>query len=365
MKKRLSIFMVCVLIIPIAFILGACSLGNKNSLKSVDMNTSRLVSTQKVYYVGDTFAPSKTYVNLVYRDYDEKIEYTLKDYSLIQLRQEIRDLQYVVSGFDTSAPVSSQKVTISFTSEKYSGSVSTSFYIEVQPEYIATSEVENSELYLKSQFSLNETLDLDNMWVVNTYNNGRTERVKVEQSMVSGFDTSKITATPQTMTIVQNGKTITHQYVVAPSNKYKHYSKSFVKCFVPAQTMGYAETQYTNGSVFKKTTANAELTLAYYDKFNYTQANIKSRYSDLGTVSFTSFSTQTLNNVSATVCKFKISGYSSIFSAIYYDARFTVSTSSGLVTKTMSVEIVFADYNGTNNDEMTGVWNTLLQSITL
>ena len=238
MKKVLKYMALGLAIAPMCTLLVACG-GNDDKLLRVTPSDSPFVSTQTTYYVGDEFNPSKTYVDFIYFDKSENTEWTLEGYALTQLHREIDDIEYTVDGFDTSVPCENQEITLTFTSQTYSNEIYTSFSIKILPEYVVDTVIEYGEEEIKSQFTKDETLNFEELTIINTYSNGRVEEIPVSSSMVSGFDTSSVSATRRTMTISTGTQTLEHGYVVAPSDDYTLFSEVFVKCFVPSSEMGF------------------------------------------------------------------------------------------------------------------------------
>ena len=257
-------------------LLSACDISNNNKLISLNTYTSQLVETKTTYYVGDSFSPSLTYVNLTYYNKEENTEWTLKDYSLTKLSNKIPDIKYTIDGFDSSIPTDNQTVSIVISSDLYSGEVSAQLTIKILPEYVVNAEIINSSTSLKDCFSLNEVLDYDNFKIQNTYSNGRTEIIDVTDDMVTGFDTSIASIQKKTLQITQNNFTISHDYTVVPSDDYIIFNKNFVKCFVPSASCGFTPSQ-TESNVFN-----------YYNgvyesvDYNYENGYIIYRASSLG-----------------------------------------------------------------------------------
>ena len=356
MKRNLTFYVLCFMML-ITSVIGLVGCGNGNKLISV--NTDTLVAeTKTTYYVGDLFSPSATYVNLKYYDKKSNTEYELLDYPLTSLSKEISDIEYEISGFDSSAPNNNQTVCITISSAQYPGEVSVSFDIQILPEYIVNAEVVNSSNYLKNCYSVNETLNYENFKIQNTYSNGRTETVDVTSDMVEEFNTEIASTQKKTLTITQNNFTISHDYAVVPNANYVLFDEAFVKCFVPSATNGFNLSkpelnifEYSKSSV-------ADLSLAYYERFPYSASIIINLYD---ADSLISYETRNINNISVSICKFKYNDSSAIITGIYFDKRITIQNGLTLSNFDSTIEILFIDY--TNNTETSEILNTLLNSI--
>lgn len=366
MFKKIFIFIIGFLLLLPTILLTGCFNVNNSRLISLDMNTSTLVETKTTYHVGDSFSPSKTYVNLCYYDKQKNEKWTLKDYNLTQLSSKIDDIEYTISGFETSVPVNSLKITITISSTTYENTLSTSFYIDVLPEYVVSAEVVNSSSYLKQCFILNESLNFQNFKIQNTYSNGRVDMVNVTSNMITGFDTSSASISKKTMTITQNNFTINHDYYVVPSSNYTVFEEPFVTCFVPSNSSGFIENKPEENVTTYHNSSIARIQIGCYQKFTYTESGIISLYNTSTTivpnVSVISYKTQNINNITATICSFKYKNYPTVYTGIYFDTYLSISVGSGISVQQVTVEILFTNYASSNVSSE--VFNTLLNSIT-
>ena len=360
-KKIIFSVLIMVMILPVALLLTACGGGENGKLIDLTMSTSQFHTTKNTYHVGDEFSPGVTYVQLTFYKKADKQNYQIS-YPLTKLDKEIDDIEYEVIGFDSSAAVESQEITIKISSPTYKNEVTVKFNIKILPEYIVNSEIVD-ETVIKSQYVLNEVFDCSKVKIKNTYNNGREEVVDVTNEMVSGFDTSTITVKNKQMVITYNEKEFKFNYVVAPSDKYELLNTQFVDCYVPAMSLGYSKTEGSLKYTYSKD-KYATIQIGCYNKFPHTESYIKILYDTTGNwgspnVVIISHEEQNINGIDATVCKFNHTGSSIVYTGIFFDRNVTL----GNTTSECTVEVLFINYAGSTNDETTEVYNTLISTM--
>jgi len=335
-----------------------------NKLVSLNTNTSKLVETKTTYYVGESFEPSATYVNLVYFDKGENTEWTLRDYALTRLSSKISDIKYEISGFDSSKVTDSQTVNITVSSQIYSGEVSTKLNIKILPERIVKTEIIDSGICLKENFVVNEVLNYENLQIKNTYSNGKTEFFDVTPDMVNGFDTSVVSTKRKVLKITLNDITISHNYAVVPNEDYILFYEEFVQCFVPSTVAGF-EALNPEINIFEFNNDEvASIELGYYDKFSYTEEDIIDLY-NTGTaedpdVAIINSKNTNQNGIALTIYELKFDYSPIVVTAVYFNNFFV---NSDYEVFDVTVEILFFDY--AENTESAEIFETLLNSITI
>lgn len=297
-----------------------------------------------------------------YYDKTANTQYKLSSFALDRLSTKISDIQYTISGFNSTAPTESQTISISLSSATYHNTITTSFVIQIKPEYIVSAEVIKSPTSVKQNYAVNETINFENFKIKNTYSNNRTEIVNVTNNMISEFDTSVASTNIKQFKITQNGFTTTYNYTVSPSSNYTVFNQKFVKCFIPSENAGFTFSQ-TETNIFEYSNPTvASVQLGYYSRFSYTKSAIIALY-DTSTTStpnvvVSSYETQTINDIDVTICKFKYKGSSTTtYTAVYFDRRITFGLQNSLYT----IEILFIDY--ANNTTTTEMLATLINSI--
>lgn len=356
-----------VIVAFVAVLQGCNKKDDGDKLIETNMNTSSLVETKKTYYRGDEFSPGQTYVNLTYFDKGSNTKWTLKDYTLTSLSTKISDINYEINGFDTSSVTDSMNVTITFTSKKYANSVSTSFNVKVLPEYVVSSEVIDEEEHIREEYYLNESFPYEGMKLTNTYSNGRTETIDVTLDMISGFDTSEASVNKKTMKITQNNFELEFDYVVVPSDKYNLLSTFFIKTFVPSESSGFTKTINQNEyDFYKKSVANFKF--GYYSKFSYSETSIKNLYNTSGSiyknnVTIISYKTQKINGIDLTICEFKNTNSTILYTGIYFDRQVSLPNGNGYTVSNVTVEILLSNYAGNNNQEVKDILSNVLNYI--
>lgn len=358
LKKVVLSLLIVVMVVPMILIMGACGDdGSSGKLISLSMSTSSLHTTKTTYYRGDSFSPSSTYVTLTYYSKEENKQWKLS-YPLTSLNRAIKDVNYEVTGFDSSEVVSSQEIVIKISSPTYSNEVTTKFTVKINPEYIVESEILD-ETAVKNQYVLNEELDYSKLKIKNTYSNGREEIVDVTSSMVTGFDTTTVTSKKRKLKISYNEKDFDFYYVVAISADYKLLDTAYVDLFVPTAALGYSESVNGLNYTYIKS-GSSTLEIGCYKKFSYTETMLKNYYLNTSgsntksNVDIISYEKQNINGIDATVCKYKYTGSTRVHTGIWFDRNVTL----GNVTSECTVELLY--YGDATTTE---VYNTLITTI--
>ena len=356
-KKLMFSFLIIAMVLPMALVLTACGGGENGKLIDLTMSTSQFHSTKTTYYVGDQFRADDTYVQITFYKKADNKNYELS-YPLTRLSKEIEDIEYTVTGFDSSKVADKQVVTIKITSPTYKNELTVSFNITILPEYVVDSVVADESL-IKSSYILNEQLNYSDLKIKNTYSNGRQELVDVTSDIITGFDTSTITAKKRKLTITYNDKVFDYYYVVLPSADFDLLETEYVKLLVPTESAGYTKSvknkiYYT----YTKDTAS-KLDIGCYQKFSHTEYYLKNFYlntSTLGSsnVNIVSYETKNINGIEANVCKYSYTGSARVYTGIWFDIT-EIGNSIGSYT----VEILYY-----GNALTESVLNTAMQTIT-
>lgn len=160
-----------------------------------------VVNAQTVYYVGETFDTSRG--SLIVANDDASTNSVL-----------FSDASVSFSGFDSSAPVSSQTITVTYEgAQTYTGE----FEIAVYTTDNATLTPPN-----RTNYQSHESFQVNGAYI--TYSNGNhtyDKNIPVTQDMVSGLDFSKVTAenSPMTQTAIVSygGKTYSFEVTITYS----------------------------------------------------------------------------------------------------------------------------------------------------
>lgn len=363
MSKTKKIFSTLALMfmLSLTLILAGCG-GRENELISASITSWYTYITKTEYFAGESFSNNETYVQVKYYDKEKNTEYTLST-PLNKLHEDGFDFE--VTGFDSQNAVESQTVTITITSEKYPGTVTTTLNVKIKPEYVVNAEVVNQSEVIKSVYAVGDTLPLDQMQASVVYSNNRTETVNITQDMVSGFDTTTPSVNTKTFKINVDGKELSFKYTVAPAEGYEVFTNGNFKCFRPSTAQGFASASsdlFTGTSRYKSTYGAVEF--AYYDlSITYSETGMTSFFNTSGNlirpnVSISSFKTgEKFNGVSAAVCDFRYT--SGTLSAKSYRAVFFTTASNGQLTK-QNFFILFENYS---NAQMQEVMNNVLSSV--
>lgn len=161
-----------------------------------------VVNAQTVYYVGETFDTSRGSLNVARDD--------ASTYNVL-----FSDASVSFSGFDSSAPVSSQTITVTYAgTQTYTGE----FSIAVYSTDNATITPPN-----RTNYQSHESFQVNGAYI--TYTNGDPaydKNIPVTQDMVSGLDFSKVTAenSPMTQTAIVSygGRTYSFDITVTYSD---------------------------------------------------------------------------------------------------------------------------------------------------
>lgn len=357
LRKIVFLSLVMIMILPMALILTACGGGANGKLIDLTMSTSKFHSTKTTYYVGDEFCPDDTYVQITFYKKADNKNYELS-YPLTKLNKEIEDIKYEVIGFDTSKVATAQEVTIKITSPTYKNELTVSFNINVLPEYIVDSSIAD-ESVVKSNYILNEELNYSKLKIKNTYSNGREELVDVTSEMVTGFDTSTITAKNRKLTITYSDKVFDYYYVVLPSADFELLETDYVKVLVPSAASGYTKSVKNNTYFTYTKDTTSKLDIGCYQEFLHTEYYLKNFYLNTSTlgnsnVNIVSYETKNINGIEANVCKYSYTGSARVYTGVWFDI-----TKVGNSTGSYTVEILYY-----GNALTESVLNTVMQTIT-
>ena len=186
--------------------------------------------------------------------------------------------------------------------------------------------------------------------------------------MVSGFDTSEASTYNKTLTNAYKDETKKFYYNVAPAENYEKLNESYIKCFVPTQERGYTKKTTSDDTLLWTKDGVASIEIGCYKQTNITQNVIVNRFNTSGSlikpnVNVSSYQTQKeiSPNVSATYCRFTITGISATFTVLYFDNKVTTSNGSYTQTSQVTVEVLFINYAGTA--EAAEMINTVMGSI--
>lgn len=365
MKKKIIIPIIFAFaLVPVSIGLIGCG-GDayvSDKLVSVRLASYGDVSTKLDYFCGDEFDLNQTFVDLTYIDKEEMTEWTLQCYSLSEIPENIH---YEVIGFDSSEPAYSQLVSLKFTSEKYAGEVSTSFYVNIYPEYITEISLMEEEKFIKDIYMLGETLPLEEMKIIVSYSNGRQEFVDVTSDMIDGFYTDEIWSTEKMFNIWYEGLNLSYYYRVSPAEGYEVFSDAHIKCFVPGEEMGFAKQVMQQGAIatFSNNETKQYIVIGRLTLRTVTENSIKAEFNTSGSaynsnVEILNFDQTYVGGHWATVCEFKYQGQSERYQVIYYNRQIVSTNGVQTITQNVTVEICFANF--TTEDE---IYNNVRNSI--
>ena len=179
-KKRFSvIFLIALLAVAASCMFVACEEPGDSPIAQLVISTQ----PKTTYYLGDSFDTSNSTVTVVYENG------TTKNVAL--------DIA-MLSGFDPNV-LGEQILTVRYENA--------STYIKVN---VITPPVYSLEIYStthKTEYVVGESFSVDGLTMLVTYSNGRTAVVPVEESMVSGFDST--TAGQKRIVVMYGNKTCT------------------------------------------------------------------------------------------------------------------------------------------------------------
>ncbi len=345
MKKifKAAVLVAATLILALCF--SACG-GNKRESEFISVTFSPFPytgQTKFTYYSGESFSKSDTCVGLKYYDKEENTEYTQN----FTLGNPPSHVTYEVSGFDSSVPVESQTITVTFSSSKVPGEISGTFNIKILPPQITDIELKD-EAMIKDTYVVNEQLDYENIVLKVTYGNETEEEVPLTADMVSGFDTTGVSTYNKTLTVTYKEITKKFYYNVAPAENYEKLDAGYIKCFLPTEDSGYSKT--TTSSAVKLTKSGvAGINIECFKRTNITQSLVEYRFNTGGVlknnVTVKSYATKRINdNLSAVVCEFTVAGSAAAYTAVYVDNVYTASNGTATIKQQVTVEILFTDY---------------------
>lgn len=363
MKKIFKVLTVAVAAVVLALCFSACG-GNKRESEFISVTFSPhpyTGQTKYTYYSGESFSKADTCVGLKYYVKEENTEYTHN----FSLGNPPSHISYEVSGFDSSVPVESQTITVKFTSSKIPGEITGTFNIKILPPLLTEVKLKDESM-IKSTYVVGEELNYDNIVLQAVYGNGTKEDVPVTADMVSGFNTTAVSANNKTLTITYNNEALKFHYNVAPAGNYERFNESYMKCFVPTQESGYTKKTTADDTVLWTNDGVASIEIGCYQRTTITQSLIENRFSTgvglKSNVTVTSYGTKNITpNLSGIVCKFTRTGSAANYTVVYFDNSSTIT--SGLVSQTqyVTVEILFTDYAKT--DETAEMIKTIMGSI--
>ena len=144
-------------------------------------------ASKLVYTLGETLDIAGLVIEGTYSDGSKKDE-TITDAN--------------VSGFDSSAVVASQTLTVTVDGK------TTTYTVEIKPA-ATLSSIEVKTPATKLVYAVGETLDIAGLVIEGTYSDLSKRIVSITSSNVSGFDSSAVVAS-QTLTVTVDGKTTTY-----------------------------------------------------------------------------------------------------------------------------------------------------------
>lgn len=168
-------------------------------------NIALISTNHKIqYFVGDNLDTSNLLIKITYQDSSTK---------------DIAVTADMISGFNSTTETESQILTIIYLEK------TTTFEISIKNTSLIKLEIESTNH--KTNYYVNEELDLDNLRIIGTYDNGKQTVSTVSSKMVTGFDSSSIN-TSQTLTITYKGATVTYTISIneAPLTKLEVMSTS-------------------------------------------------------------------------------------------------------------------------------------------
>ncbi|WP_170932676.1 bacterial Ig-like domain-containing protein [Desulfosporosinus sp. FKB] len=155
------------------------------ALQSIAITTP---AAKLIYTVGDSLDISGMVVTGTYSDNSTKTEsITAAD----------------VSGFDSSAPETSQTLTVTV------GGKSTTYTVEIQAAPVALQSIAITTPAAKLIYTVGDSLDISGMVVTGTYSDNSTKTESITAADVSGFD-SRAPETSPTLTVTVGGKSTTY-----------------------------------------------------------------------------------------------------------------------------------------------------------
>ncbi len=365
LKSYYKFIIALICFISLAFIFTGCDNNkNKSHFESVSIHNS-LVRTQTVYYRGDEFNPSKTFVDLKCVDVENQKKWWYNAYAI----NELPNIQYEVIGFDSSEVTESQSVTIKFTSNKYKGELKTTFTISIEPEYIKEVSIVDTENQIKSEYMLNETIDYSKLSIKYIYSNNREEFETITEDMVEGFDTQTISAKSRTLTINTQSDPVKFNYTVVPGMGYEVFSEQYLTCFVPTEDLGFNQSGDANENVWIKTGVGGLSIGCYQSMGDITEQRFKINFETSDNILkpnliILSFGKKEINGREVTVCDYKYKNQTGLYRAALYTRTVTFTNGLSSVTGERTIGLLFANYSSSTWDsEFRTISNNIINSI--